>query len=191
MREMLQVVASWFPDRQFVFLGDSLYTGESVLSHLPDNIDMIGAVHPKGALYEPASKKRSGRGAPSKKGKRLPSRDCWAASNTPWTSFTFDQFGLHGTLETKTRTGLYYKAGKDRLLRFVLTRDAELQQGGNTLKSQRIVYDALKDVATAGDGKTPTATAKPTEGGGQRVRITLQPRKPAGEDTPTASPDKP
>ena len=125
MREMLQVVASWFPDRQFVFLGDSLYTGESVLSYLPDNIDMIGAVHPKGALYEPAPKKRSGRGAPSKKGKRLPSRDCWAASNTPWTSFTFDQFGLHGTLETKTRTGLYYKAGKDRLLRFVLTRDAE------------------------------------------------------------------
>ena len=32
---------------------------------------------------------------------------------------------MHGTLETKTRTGLYYKAGKDRLLRVVLARDAE------------------------------------------------------------------
>lgn len=123
MREMLQLVGSWFPDRQFLFVGDSLYTGESVLRYLPENVHMIGAVHPKGALYEPAPKERSGRGGPRKKGKRLPTRDEWAASRTPWTLLTFDQFGLHGTFETKTRTGLYYKAGKDRILKFVLSRD--------------------------------------------------------------------
>jgi len=123
MREMLQLVASWFSDRQILFVGDSLYTGESVLKYLPENVDMIGAVHPTGALYEPAPKRQSGRGGPRKKGKRLPTRDGWAASRTPWTTITFDQYGLHGTFETKTRTGLYYKAGKDRLLKFVLTRD--------------------------------------------------------------------
>jgi hypothetical protein len=123
MREMLQLVASWFPDRYILFVGDSLYTGESVLKYLPENVDMIGAVHPTGALYEPAPKKQSGPGGPRKKGKRLPTRDGWAASRTPWTAITFDQYGLHGTFETKTRTGLYYKAGKDRLLKFVLTRD--------------------------------------------------------------------
>jgi hypothetical protein len=125
MRQMLELVASWFPERQFLFVADSLYTGESVLKYLPKNVDMIGAVHPKGALYEPAPKKHTGRGAPRKKGKRLPTRDQWVASRAPWTAITFDQFGLHGTFETKTRTGLYYKAGKDRLLRFVLTRDTE------------------------------------------------------------------
>ncbi len=124
MRQMLQLVASWFPDRQFLFVADSLYTGESVLKYLPENVDMIGAVHPKGALYEPAPKKGPGRGAPRKKGKRLPTRDHWVASRTPWTTIAFDQYGLHGTFETKTRNGLYYKAGKDRLLKFVLTRDA-------------------------------------------------------------------
>ncbi len=123
MREMLQLVASWFPERQFLFVGDSLYTGQSVLRYLPENVDMIGAVHPKGALYEPAPEKQTGRGAPRKKGKRLPTRDRWAASRAPWTSMKFDQYGLHGTFETKTRTGLYYKAGKDRALKFVLTRD--------------------------------------------------------------------
>jgi hypothetical protein len=123
MRQMLQLVASWFPDRQFLFVGDSLYTGESVLRYLPENFDLIGGVHPKGALYEPAPKKQSGRGGPRKKGQRLPTRDAWAASRDPWTPITFDQFGLHGTFETKTRTGLYYKAGKDRMLKFVLTRD--------------------------------------------------------------------
>jgi hypothetical protein len=125
MRQMLALVASWFPDRQFLFVADSLYTGESVLKYLPENVDMIGAVHPKGALYEPAPEEQTGRGAPRKKGKRLPTRDQWAASRAPWTSLSFDQYGLHGTLETKTRTGLYYKAGKDRPLTFVLTRDTD------------------------------------------------------------------
>ncbi len=95
MREMLKLVASWFPDRQFLFVADSLYTGESVLRYLPENMDMVGAVHPKGALYEPAPKRQTGRGAPRKKGKRLPTRDQWAASRTRWTSITFDQYGLH------------------------------------------------------------------------------------------------
>ncbi len=125
MREMLQLVAAWFPDRQFLFVADSLYTGESVLRYLPENVDMIGAVHPNGALYEPAPKKKSGPGAPRKKGKRLPTRDRWAAGRAPWSDITFNQFGLHGTFKTKTRTGLYYKAGKDRMLKFVLTRDTD------------------------------------------------------------------
>jgi len=125
MREMLVLVAGWFPDRRFLFVGDSLYTGESILRYLPDNMDLIGAVHPQGALYEPAPEKQNGRGAPRKKGKRLPTRDKWAASKSSWAALTFDQYGLHGTFETKTRNGLYYKAGKDRLLKFVLTRDTD------------------------------------------------------------------
>lgn len=124
MRQMLQLVASWFPERQLLFVGDSLYTGESILRHLPRNVDMVGAVHPTGALYEPAPKKTSGRGGPRKKGNRLPTRDRWAASRAPWTSIAFDQYGLHSTFDTKTRQGLYYKAGRDRLLTFILTRDA-------------------------------------------------------------------
>ena len=124
MREMVGLIASWFPDRRFLFVADSLYTGESVLRYLPGNVDMIGAVHPKGALYEPAPRNQSGRGAPRKKGKRLPTRDAWEKSRSRWKAMKFDQYGLHGTFETKTRNGLYYKAGKDRLLKFVLTRDA-------------------------------------------------------------------
>jgi hypothetical protein len=128
MREMLQLVASWFPEHRLLFLGDSLYTGESVLRFLPDNVDMIGAVHPQGALYEPAPPKKPGRGAARKKGKRLPTREQWAASSTPWTPVSFDQFGLHGEFAIKTRRGLYYKAGRDRLLQFVLSRDTQGQR---------------------------------------------------------------
>src|SRR5208337_4888327 len=41
------------------------------------------------------------------------------------TKLKFNQFGLHATLEVKTIQALYYKAGKDRLLTIVLTRDLE------------------------------------------------------------------
>jgi hypothetical protein len=123
MRDMLKMVSGWFPERRFVFVGDSLYTGESVLRYLPDNMHMIGQVHPKGAMYAPAPEKKPGRGASPKKGARLSTKDEWADDNSAWTTQTFDQYGLHATLDTKTRRGLYYKAGKDRLLTFVLTKD--------------------------------------------------------------------
>ena len=124
MAEMIALVAAWFPDRKFILVVDSLYSGKSVLSILPDNFDLIGPVHAKGARYAPAppeSKVR--RGPRRKKGDRLKSAEAWEKDRTGWKTLHFDQYGLHGSLRVKTQTGLYYKAGKDRLLRFVLSQD--------------------------------------------------------------------
>ena len=125
-REMLRLLADWFPDRQFIISGDSAYGGQSVLKHLPANIDLISHVHPKGALYLPPPPPVPGRrGAPRKKGARLPGLAAWAADREHhWEVLTFDQFGLHATLGVKTRQALYYKAGGTRLLTVVLVRDA-------------------------------------------------------------------
>jgi hypothetical protein len=124
LSEMLALVAAWFPNRRFHIVVDSLYSGKSVLSHLPENVDLTGPVHPRGTLYAPAPKRTEKRPGPArKKGERLSSRDEWAANKTRWRRITFDQYGLHGTFAVKTRRGLYYTAGKDRLLNFVLTQD--------------------------------------------------------------------
>lgn len=124
--EMLRLVTAWFPLLQFCLMVDSLYSGKSVLRQLPANIHLVGHVHPRGALYEPAPARLPGeRGRTRMKGPRLPGRDEWAADPTPWQTLEFDQFGLHTTLEVKLRRGLYYKAGKQRLLTFVLSRDAK------------------------------------------------------------------
>ena len=124
MAEMIALVASWFPDRKFILVVDSLYSGESVLSTLPDNFDLIGPVHAKAALYAPAPPETKVRRGPRrKKGDRLKSLKAWEKDRTPWKTRHFDQYGLRGSLRVKTRTGLYYKAGKDRLLRFVLSQD--------------------------------------------------------------------
>lgn len=122
--ELIRLIANAFPQRIFVVTADSLYGGQSVLSHLPANVHFISRVHPKGVLYAPAPEATSAkRGRKRKKGERLSSMHDWANDATPWTALKFDQYGLHADLSVKTRQGLYYKAGKDRLLKFVLVRD--------------------------------------------------------------------
>lgn len=124
MVEMIALVAVWFPDRKFILVVDSLYSGESVLSTLPENFDLIGPVHAQAALYAPAPPETKVRRGPRrKKGDRLKSAQAWEKDRSPWKVLHYDQYGLHGSLRVKTQTGLYYKAGKDRLLRFVLSQD--------------------------------------------------------------------
>lgn len=124
MAEMIARVAAWFPDRKFILVVDSLYSGNSVLSTLPENFDLIGPVHAKAALYKQAPKETEVRRGPRrKKGDRLSTAAEWEKDCSQWKTHHFQQYGLHGSLRTKTRTGLYYKAGKDRLLRFVLSQD--------------------------------------------------------------------
>jgi hypothetical protein len=124
--EMLQIVAGWLPDRQFIVTGDSAYGGGSVLQKLSENIDLISHVHPKGGLYKPAPTPKPGekrRGPQRKKGKRLPSMEQWANDRTKWRTLKFDEYGFHATVKVKVIKALYYKAGKDRLLTILLVRD--------------------------------------------------------------------
>ena len=123
--ELITLVSTWFPHDDILISGDSAYGGQSVLSHLPANVHLLSHVHPKGALYAPAPPRTAkSKGAPRKKGVRLPGMTAWADdASKPWKKLTFDQFGLHATLEVKTQQALYYKAGGQRLLSIVLTRD--------------------------------------------------------------------
>jgi hypothetical protein len=126
-RELIALAASWFPNDSHMITGDSAYGGKSILSHLPANVHLISHVHCKGALYAPPPPPTpGGKGAPRKKGERLPTMVAWANDSTkPWTEMEFDQFGLHTRLAVKSQQALYYKAGGQRLLTIVLVRDLE------------------------------------------------------------------
>jgi hypothetical protein len=106
---------------------DGILQPAAMLKKLPSNVDLISHVHPKGLMYAPAPPKVEGqRGCPRKKGKRLSAMPQWAADESqPWETLTFDEFGLHATLQVKVRQALYYTAGGQRLLTIVLTRDVE------------------------------------------------------------------
>src|SRR4051812_12314555 len=123
--ELIRLAATWFPDDEIIVTGDIAYGGASILRHLPPKVHLISHVHPKGALYRPAPPKADkAKGPARKRGDRLPGMTSWADDpEQPWTELTFDQFGFHATVAVKTIEALYYKAGRDRLLRIVLVRD--------------------------------------------------------------------
>ena len=156
--ELIILAASWFPERDMLVSGDSAYGGKSVLSHLPANVHLISHVHCKGALYEPPPPpnqdstpdgKKVCKGRPRKKGARLPGMTDWANDATkPWTELTFDQFGLHATLQVKSQQALYYKSGGTRLLTIVLTRDKLGKRPDQMFYCTNLTWDVRQILAT-------------------------------------------
>lgn len=147
--EMLQLLAGWFPHRQFILCADSAYGGQSVLRCLPANVDLISQVHPQGVLYQPPPPPSGKRGAPRKKGERLPGLQAWADDAAcPWQEQVFDQYGLHATLQVKVQQALYYKAGKDRLLTILLARDAKGKRPDHRFYCTRLDW-SVREVLSA------------------------------------------
>jgi len=148
--ELLTLVSTWFPHDDIVVSGDSAYGGKSVLSKLPANVHLISHVHAKGALYAPPPPRTAkSKGAPRKKGERLPGMAEWAADpKKPWAELAFDQFGLHARLAVKTQQALYYKSGGQRLLNIVLTRDLEGKRPDAIFYCTKLDWDARQILST-------------------------------------------
>jgi hypothetical protein len=71
--ELVCCLAEALPCRSFCLVADCAYINTAVLSNLPDNVIVIGPMHKKAALYLPPLAKVEGqKGAPRKKGMRLP-----------------------------------------------------------------------------------------------------------------------
>ena len=50
--EMVAVLAGWLPQRKILVVGDSAYIGKHLLRERPANVDALGPIHWKAALYE-------------------------------------------------------------------------------------------------------------------------------------------
>ena len=120
---MIQLVASWLPDRMLRVLGDSDYAGQSISRHLPANAKLISRMNMKAALYEPAGKAAK-RGRRRKKGNRLPSPLQMAQEKkAKWIKATVTLYGKQVKLWYQTIDALWYPSAGQQLLRIVLVRD--------------------------------------------------------------------
>jgi hypothetical protein len=71
--ELARRLAEANPDRTFWLVGDSAYVNAAVLQGRPDNLQVIGPLHWKAALYDrPGPRRPQQRGATRQKGNRLP-----------------------------------------------------------------------------------------------------------------------
>jgi hypothetical protein len=123
--EMIEILASWVPDRVIHVVGDSAYAGKSLSQHLPDNAHLISRMVMNAGLYDPPPKPRKGgRGAPRKKGKRLPSPAELAQSKkSKWKKTRVSIYGKRVRVWFKTCDALWYNSAGTRRLRVVVVRD--------------------------------------------------------------------
>ena len=123
--EMIALLASWLPDRTIHVVGDSAYGGKSISRNLPDRVHLTSPMVMNAALYDQPSKRRKGeRGAPRKKGKRLPSPVELAKSKkVRWTKTRATLYGRRVRVWYKSRTALWYNSAGRRLLRIVVVGD--------------------------------------------------------------------
>src|SRR3954447_16601146 len=71
--ELARKLAEADPGRTFWLVGDGAYVNAATLQGRPTNLQVIGPLHWKAALYErPAPRQPKQRGATRKKGDRLP-----------------------------------------------------------------------------------------------------------------------
>ncbi len=124
-REMIALLASWMPERTIHVVGDSEYAGKSISRHLPPNVHLTSRMVMNAALYDlPPKRKTRQRGAPRKKGDRLPAPAEWAESRkVPWTKPTVTLYGRRVRVWYKSRVTLWYNSARTRPVRIVVVRD--------------------------------------------------------------------
>lgn len=123
-REMVDLVASWLPDRRLIVVADNAYIGKNLLKELPRNVAALGPIHWKAKLTNPLPEDYSGR---CKKGESL---------TTPKTAMDDDRWRWQELLthhpkgEKKLQVKVlgrccWYASAGQQLLQVVLIRDPD------------------------------------------------------------------
>jgi hypothetical protein len=129
MIRLLALMLHWFPDRQFIFVGDSAYGTHEVARFVDRHrkrLILVSKLHSEANLFSPPPPYR-GNGRPAVKGKRLPKPSEAVASARRFRRFTVPWYG-GGTrrVATRTGTGHWFKSGKGLVsIRWVFVRDRE------------------------------------------------------------------
>jgi hypothetical protein len=116
-RLLLARLIRWFPERQFIFVGDTGYgTSETArfCANHRHHLTLVSQFYGDAALYElPPPRLRTTRGRPRVKGKKLPSPQEVVAKTAQRTQLTVAWYGgAHRAIEVVTGTGHWYRMGE-------------------------------------------------------------------------------
>ena len=121
--EMIVMVAGWFPLREFLVVADIAYIGKALLKGRPANVEVLGPLCWKAALYEAVTEPRRG----YQHGKRLATPKAMLANEGRWPAKTMRiefKNGCKRALEVKViREVCWYTAAGSVPVQIVLVRD--------------------------------------------------------------------
>jgi hypothetical protein len=122
--ELLTIVRSWWPDRNFEVCVDDEYVCETVLNVRDDQMVITGAFQFRYVLYHPDKPVWSGKGRPPKWGPKLGKvaqlRD---DDDIPWQEVTAIMYGREVSLLVKTIEARWSSSGPDDVVTILITRD--------------------------------------------------------------------
>lgn len=128
MRGLLCVLLRWFPQRNFVFVGDggfSPHESAAQAQRYRGRLTFVGRFHPKANLHaQPAAQSGSKVGRPRKKGKKLPAPEQVVAKSKRQRMGVLWYGGKRRTVAVVTGTGWWYRGGADLVeVRWVFVHD--------------------------------------------------------------------
>lgn len=125
--ELARKLAEASPGRAFWLVGDSAYINAAVLQGRPANLQVIGPLHWKAALFQrPAPRQPKQRGASRKKGDRLPNPRAMIEDTATYPAELVTIAFPKGARELRVqviRDVLWYKGAKTDPVMVVLVRD--------------------------------------------------------------------
>jgi hypothetical protein len=129
MIRLLTLMLHWFPDRRFVFVGDSAYGTHEVARFVHRHrgrLCLVSKLHPEANLFEPPPP-YTGKGRPPVIGKRLAKPREAVAATRRLKRLTVGWYGGGmRRIETSTGTGHWFKSGKGLVpIRWAFVRDRE------------------------------------------------------------------
>jgi hypothetical protein len=142
--EMVAVLARWLPQREILVIGDSAYMGKHLLRQRPANVDALGPIHWKAALFE-ALTEPQGR---KKHGQRLPTPRQMLADDRRWPArketITFKS-GVERELTVKVVTGVcWYATAGAEAVQVVLVHDPAGQWRDEALVCTDVTLSAVE-----------------------------------------------
>lgn len=140
-REMVNQIRRDHPKRSFLVMGDRSVGGRPFLWPIPERLDGLVRLKKNAALYEiPGA--YQGRGAPRKKGKRIPTPEELASDESlEWTTMEVARYGQTEQVEVYTTECLWYRVTHDVPGRLVIVRDVDTPENWMALYSTDATMD--------------------------------------------------
>jgi len=139
---LIATVAGWFPERAFCVVADSAYIGQHLLKQRPANVDVLGPICWKAALYEAVAEPRRGQ----RHGPRMPTPAALLAEDRQWPAQRLRirfKNACRRELEVKViRSVCWYSAAGSAAVQVVLVRDPKGQWRNEALVCTDVTLSA-------------------------------------------------
>ena len=124
-REMVDIVASYYPNERIELAADSAYCNSTLLDGLAGNVVLLGAMRPDAVLTNapvPGERSRKG-GRPAVRGSKLTKpQDLARDDNEPWKKCRANLYQRKRTVSYKTLRAQWYRGAGTRMLRIVIVK---------------------------------------------------------------------